>query len=84
MILQIAHPSPPRKKLLQIKPLRQAQTKYPPILVGTAARNYSPESHVKEVEAVLMPLRSSRVTLSVGWCRLLAACLILGVVLIRM
>jgi 4-amino-4-deoxy-L-arabinose transferase-like glycosyltransferase len=27
---------------------------------------------------VLMPLRSSRIALSAGWCRLLAACLILG------
>ncbi len=27
---------------------------------------------------MLMPLRSSRLALSVGWCRLLAACLILG------
>ena len=27
---------------------------------------------------MLMPLRPSRVTLSAGWCRLLAACLILG------
>jgi 4-amino-4-deoxy-L-arabinose transferase-like glycosyltransferase len=34
--------------------------------------------HDKEVEAVLMPLRSSRVALSAGWCRLLATCLILG------
>jgi 4-amino-4-deoxy-L-arabinose transferase-like glycosyltransferase len=31
-----------------------------------------------EVEAVLMPLRVSRVALSSGTCRLLAACLILG------
>ena len=31
-----------------------------------------------EVEAVLMPLRPSRVALSAGWCRLLAACLIVG------
>jgi 4-amino-4-deoxy-L-arabinose transferase-like glycosyltransferase len=35
-------------------------------------------SHDKEVETVLMPLRSSRVALSAGWCHLLAACLILG------
>jgi 4-amino-4-deoxy-L-arabinose transferase-like glycosyltransferase len=31
-----------------------------------------------EVESVLMPLRVSRIALSAGWCRLLAACLILG------
>jgi 4-amino-4-deoxy-L-arabinose transferase-like glycosyltransferase len=41
-------------------------------------RSSALKHHDKEVETMLMPLRSSRLALSIGWCRLLAACLILG------